>query len=297
MIGAPIRLVTVLCLFCEVSSVQNLRNSSAKDDGKLWASDEDIGAFSGCRSKNPKNVPFKWWGNSHLNFIHIPRAAGTTIESCSKWFSGPESGDRPNWGTMNGRIKGQKKIPGRREKCYGQHLPPSMFPKESNPYADKNANFCVVRHPYDRLVSQFGFVDVMSKKWKYTCDPKSLNDYLLTSLKDVKAGKLFLGDCHFVPQALFVYGSDPKTFATNKNEKWCTHIIKFEHLAPEFNGLMKRSGYGVRLSEAKMSDSRHMGSKEKCRALGPKDLSPEVRKLADEVYKDDFELLGYSKSV
>jgi len=293
MVGAFTKLATALGLFWEVACVQNLRNSSSANQGQLWASDEQIGAFSGCRNKNMKNEPFKWFGNSKMNFIHIPRAAGTTIESCSKWFQG----DRPNWGTMNGRIKGQKKIPGRREKCYGQHLPPAMFPKGSNPYADRASNFCVVRHPYDRLVSQFGFVDVMSMKSKYTCDPQSMNKYLLASLQDVKSGKLFLGDCHFVPQALFAFGSDPKTFKVNRNDKWCTHIIRFEQLAPQFNALMQKTGYGVRLSDAKIDDSRHMGSKEKCRALGPKDLSPEVRKLADEIYKDDFEVFGYSKNV
>jgi hypothetical protein len=294
MVGASsLGLATVCGLFWQVVCLQNLRNSSSGNNGQLWASEEEIGAFSGCRNKNMKNKPFKWFGTGHLNFIHIPRAAGTTVESCSKWFPG----DRPNWGTMNGRIKGMKHIPDRREKCYGQHLPPAMFPAQSNPYSDRASNFCVVRNPYDRLVSQFGFVDVMSMKSKYTCDAKSLNTYLLASLKDVKAGKLFLGDCHFVPQALFNFGYDPKTFAANRNDKWCTHVIRFEHLAVEFNALMAKSGYGVRLSEAKISDSRHMGSKEDCRALGPKDLSPEVRKLANEIYKDDFELFGYSMSV
>lgn len=286
------RLATVLGLLWKVASV-NLRNSSLAKTDTLWASEEEIGAFSGCRSKTPKNKPFKWFGNGHLNFIHIPRAAGTTIESCSKWFPG----DRPNWGTMNGRIKGMKPIPGRREKCYGQHVPPSMFSKTSNPYADRASNFCVVRHPYDRLISQFGFVDTMSKPFKYQCNAQSLNSYLLKSLQDVKSGKFYLGDCHFTPQAMFVFGSNPKTGAVNRNDKWCTHIIRFEQLAVQFNALMSKSGYGVRLSEAKMSDSRHMGSKEDCRALKKSDLSPEVRKLADEIYKDDFEVFGYSKSV
>lgn len=286
------RLAAALGLLLKVASV-NLRNSSIDKDSNLYASEDEIGAFSGCRDKTPKNKPFKWFGNGHMNFIHIPRAAGTTIESCSKWFPG----DRPSWGTMNGRIKGMKQIPGRREKCYGQHLMPSMFPKSSNPYDDRGSNFCVVRHPYDRLISQFGFVDTMSKQAKYHCSPKSLNDYLLKSLQDVKSGKLFLGDCHFTPQAMFVFGSDPKTFAVNRNDKWCTHVIRFEQLAVQFNALMSKSGYGVRLSEAKMSDSRHMGSKEDCRALKKSDLSPEVRKLADEIYKDDFEIFGYPKSV
>jgi len=287
-----VRLLTALGLFWKVASV-SLRNSTSANQGALWASEDEIGAFSGCRDKSAKNQPFKWFGNGQLNFIHIPRAAGTTIESCSKWFRG----DRSNWGTMNVQIKGMKQIPGRKEKCYGQHLPPSMFPKQSNPYNDRASNFCVVRHPYDRLVSQFGFVDVMSKKSRYQCNAKSLNAYLLESLQNVKKGKLFLGDCHFTPQAMFVFGSDPKTFKVNRNDKWCTHVIRFEQLAVQFNALMAKSGYGVRLSEAKMSDSRHMGSKEDCRALKKSDLSPEVRKLADEIYKDDFEVFGYSKSV
>merc|ERR1719159_1873013 len=154
-----------------------------------------------------------WGQKGNLNFIHVPRAAGTTIESCSKFFPA----DRPRWGTMNPSIRGGKKIYGRREKCYGQHVPPALFPKtQTNPYKDHDTNFCVVRHPYDRLISQFGFVNIFSKKGKYSCTPASMNEYLLTQLKIVEKGQMFIGDCHFVPESLFVFGYDPKTMKPNR---------------------------------------------------------------------------------
>lgn len=261
--------------------------------------DKDDKSWSGCRPTkgkigSPESV--KWAPKRRLNFVHIPRDAGTTVESCSRYF--PAS--LAKWGTMNPAIQGGKKIPGRKEKCYGQHVPPAMFPGV-NPYklgaAPSEDNFCVVRHPYERLISQFGFVNIFSRKGKYSCTKDSMNAYLLQELKKVDQGAIFLADCHFTPETLFVFGYDKKTWKYDRSQRWCKHVLRFENFSADFNKLMAEFDYAVQIGDAHKKDGRHMGSKPSCRDLKPSDFSPEVRALADKIYKDDFEEFGYSKTV
>jgi hypothetical protein len=201
---------------------------------------------------------------------------------------------------MNPEIQGMKSIRGRREKCYGQHIPPAMFPQAQQPYLPRKNNFCVVRHPYDRLISQFGWANSFSKASKYHCTPASMNAYLLEQLRLVASGRLFLGDCHFTPEALFVFGYDANTYRSRRDQRWCNHIIRFEHLSEDFNNLMKRFGYAVELGtwgSGDGMDDRHMASADACRDLKASQLSPEVKTLAYRIYKDDFDAFGYSPNV
>merc|ERR1719378_1022204 len=103
--------------------------------------------------------------------------------------------------------------PRKGKKCFIQHLPPALLHaveplQQVYPYG-KGSNFCVVRHPYDRLISQFGFANnQFRKKWgfNYTCNAADLSKYLIERLNFYRAGRFEMEDCHWIPQSYFVYG-------------------------------------------------------------------------------------------
>jgi hypothetical protein len=275
--------------------------SSHGEHGKLVYSPH--AGWSGCRRIEEEEFTGGPAGSEELHFIHIPRTAGTTIESCSPFF--PKGWVR--WGSMNPQLHGAKQIRlgheerrQDRQKCYGQHLPPAMFTRGKHPFLPRKNNFCVVRHPYSRLISQFGWANRFSAAGKYECTAATMNAYLEEHLSVVADGNLFADDCHFAPQALFVFDYDNETYAPRRDHPWCSHLLRFEHLDTDFNHLMKRFGYAVELgtwghSGVGMSN-RHMGSDFACRSMNASQFSPEVKALADRIYKEDFDAFGYSPS-
>jgi len=278
------------------SNVEYMSQAEYSSDADIArASDIDIAsvdAGTGCYK-----VGANWVHRGDLNFIHIPRTAGTVIEYCGKFFPAT----KPQWGSLNKDIKGLKEAGGG-AKCYGHHVPPARLVEDEpdSPYARQGngaSNFCVVRNPYERLISQFGFAMAFYNRRKtMSCTAESMNAYLLHELTVVRTGKRYIADCHFTPQALFVYGYDEKAGKAKRDEQWCKEILHFEHLSKDFNSLMARFGYNVRIDPPppKKEDFHAlMGSQPKCRELSIADLSPEVRALAEEIYQEDFELFQY----
>lgn len=185
--------------------------------------------------------------------------------------------------------------------CYSQHTPPAFLQahqREMNapfPYSDPMSNFCSVRHPYSRMVSQFNYAETYNMKLKngshFKCSVESLNAYLLDRLQDVREGDMGRDDCHFVPHSLYVYGYDVITGRADKSQKWCGHLMHFETAAKDFNLLMTEQGYGLQLEDLH-KNPQHTADNV-CESLRPTDIYPEVIKLIDEVYEEDFELFGY----
>jgi hypothetical protein len=265
-----------------------LRGAS-QDFAKTSDVDSDA-AWAGCQ-----RLPTHQWahGATPLHFIHIPRAGGTSIESCSKFF--PQGTER--WGQENSNLKGLQGLGGK-DGCYRQHVPPSILVDKPGPptvvtNANRQSTFCVVRNPYDRLISQFGFAHIFLGGQK--CSKESMNKYLVEELRKVKAGRPFLADCHFTPQTFFVFGYNNKTHGVDRQQRWCQHALRFDELSKNFNNLMQHFGYPINLQQAKGKDTRHMASTPECRKLSIDDLSPEVVELANEIYKEDFEFLSFKK--
>lgn len=281
-------LALLLCQNAEMVLAVRAGTQNGTAVGALRGTVND-GSWGGCRKQDQSPWSLK---SKPLRFIHIPRTAGTTIESCSGFF--PRG--VPLWGERDEKLRGLQGVGKGKsnDKCYGQHVPPSMLVNSRRSiFEDRTSTFCVVRDPYDRLVSQFGFINLFGTKHKYQCTAESMNTYLLGELQKVHKGRTFLADCHFTPQSLFVFGYDPSTGRANRNQRWCQKILRFDGLAKNFNSFMEQSGYGVRILDAGKKDGRLQGSSPDCRALSTKDLSPEVIALANEIYKDDFETLGF----
>lgn len=222
-----------------------------------------------------KGVP----STGNLSFIHIPRNAGTSIEECSK--AAPE---QERWGHENRALQGMDKNVTR---CYLQHVPPAIKPK---PYAGRDT-FCVVRSPYERAISQLGFVTGFFPK-KHSCNVTHLNSFLRTSLASV-SGRPYGNDCHFLPQTAYVYGWDPKTKTVDRNgPQSCGRVLRHETLSQDFNRTMEERGLPYKLGQQRVSYTQ---SSKDCHKLSVQDLEEDVRRLIEEVYKDDFDLLGYAR--
>lgn len=284
------------------------------DKGEVEA--EELEKLGWSRCKGLAKGPWRPLGD--LRFIHIPRTMGTSIEACdalmpkdlsvTRWS--PAAKKVPDHGSLLHVFPELRHVPNTRQKrttskCYAQHIPPQALLRtvpNFTYYSRNGGNFCVVRHPYDRLVSQFGFARaILPKSWGkgFSCNATDLNRYLKTRLLQVRRGHLELEDCHFLQQSYFVYGYDTLNGRTDRTKKWCDHTLRYEHLGDDFNALMQKYGYGLRfegtLGTKVERDGSAYSSTGDCRLLGPEDLLPHVRRLADELYAEDFELFNYTR--
>jgi hypothetical protein len=224
-----------------------------------------------------------------LVLIHIPRTGGTSIEDCGK----DEVDDIDRWGSRNNDIHVKIFLGKEHGKCWGQHVPPTMAAQLQGVYG-AGETFCVVRHPADRLISEYGFMQSWTKRTNQRCDAETLNQKLVDWMLKVKGVNgsrpyPYSRDCHMIPQAAFVYGWDPVKQQVMPEVKSCKHVLRFESLTQDFNTLMGQKGFPYRLSHKKS-----MPSLAECTTLKKGALYPKTKDLMREVYKQDFELLGYS---
>lgn len=217
-----------------------------------------------------------------LAFVHVPRTGGTTVESCSQ--SAPEA---LRWGVANPAIRGhrEKEV----TKCFLQHAPPSQAPQ----FYEGRDTFCVVRDPYQRAVSQHGFMSMFFPN-KWSCNATSLNAYLRGRLPTL-AKSPYQDDCHLLPQAAYVHRWSAQAKAVDlRGPRGCGNFLRFENLSRSFNATMESYGLPYRLNSLKTISSGTMSSK-RCHELSPRDLEEDVRRLIEEVYRVDFEVLGYPR--
>jgi len=237
------------------------------------------------------NMPFK-----QLALIHNPRTGGTTMEECAI--------DAPHdlrWGRRQARLNTtglpMLKTNGPADFCSRWHTPPNLLPY----YKDKET-FCVVRNPYDRLLSQYGYMckygfdfDDLDGEWKWNPIDKCgnsterMNALLYKVLQKVKSNP-YNFDCHFLPQAAYVWGWDPEKKIVDEGKKHCDNMLRFEPSLPDaFNQLMKEHGYAYHMTDhaagTKTDDSLNV--------LQPQHLSAEVIQLYNDLLDVDFRLLGY----
>lgn len=195
-----------------------------------------------------------------LEFIHIPKNAGTTIENV-----GNEKGVK--WGRMK---------PGHRTHlresaphCTYWHVPPKFFERSAPYYQDPDGAFCVLRDPYARIVSEYKYRNPNSK------DPIRMNRWIEKHLapRYTKNGGL---NCHMLPQHDFVYD--------DLGNKVCRHTLRFDRLTDDFNELTRRYDVDVRLAPGR-KDNKSNDS------LSVDDISEQNKRRIREVYAKDFRLL------
>eukprot|EP00971_Amphidinium_carterae_P272058 5399415-Amphidinium_carterae.1 len=192
-----------------------------------------------------------------LMFLHIPKNAGTTIEELGLQFG-------LKWAGKSADLiqRGLRRY----KNCIWYHVPPSFFPQRGNvsqfyyrgssPWimkgdqskvlkrtadaGQRSATFCILRNPYDRVMSEFKYrlrlggqriadkffpnQDVVAN-----CTPEYMNAYLQQRFRTYHITR-YLDDCHLIPQASWVFGN---------GRQWCTEILDYATLDRDFNNLMQ----------------------------------------------------------
>ena len=227
-----------------------------------------------------------------LQFIHIPKNAGTSIEDYGKahdhrWGASQEwpAGHTPLCALsfqLGMDSEQQSTVDGGGDPW---HVPPRTW-KENGAQPYTMETFCVVRNPYTRIVSEFIYnqqfhragpgadcgVDPLNAWVHDVLDKPALRELSETTPLPAAAGTW---DCHLLPS--WVYTSD------------CNNVLKFETLEAEFGQLMadKLGASGATLPVNNAASCTMLASS----------LDDRARELVRTVYARDFELFGYSTDV
>jgi len=216
--------------------------------------------------------------------MHIPKTGGTLIEEIAL-----ENGVR--WG-MNMDLDGCGRVA---DTCPFWHWPPAWLPKPTI-YDDKEV-FCVVRNPFSRIVSEYRYLvanpdlafDYAGLLEEHGCTEEGLNGFVRSALDRMMNGDTMLQLCHLIPQSTYIWG--PVDEALDEPQRqWCQDILRNEDLDREFDDLMERKGYGLRLEGNRSNEGA-------CTNLSMANLTSESRRLVRAVYFDDFDRLNYSMDV
>mmetsp|Transcript_89671 Transcript_89671/g.231435 ORF Transcript_89671/g.231435 Transcript_89671/m.231435 type:complete len:450 (-) Transcript_89671:6-1355(-) len=234
---------------------------------------------------------YLWGLHGRLMFVHIPKNGGTGIE-----YSGLRH--QINWANEDMSLTVHSAMSDG-SVCGSYHVPPYMWEeslpqwrKWMSPYFGAEL-FCVTRHPYERAVSEYTYLLSSQVDWsmdyvkKYenglgdypSCTKQGLNHFVQTTMHLLLANSTYIDDCHHVPQANYIW--DPS------GRQWCTNILRLDDLQTQFDQLMARHNYLVRLVP------EHTNEANACTNIGTKDLDSQSRALLDKVYAEDFARLGY----
>lgn len=232
-------------------------------------------------------VTCRFGTSGHLEFVHIPKNAGTAVET-----AGLEADIM--WSRFSFSLLGKRHMSDG-NMCNAYHIPPWML--DRSPYKDTTA-FCVTRHPYDRAVSEYTYLLSDLADWSHEfaeeydtglydrepCTARGLNHFVRRTGHLFKRGLKYIDDCHHLPQSQYIWdysGGEP-------GRQICKEVLRLDHLDQGFATLMGKYGYQVVLPK-----KPEFRSADYC-DVSAADLDEESRQLLRELYADDFRLLNYS---
>lgn len=240
-----------------------------------------------------------------LEFVHIPKTGGTAIASIAwdaniTWsichFGIPVNIFRISNNltrcSNDARKHNWPYIP-KPANAPWWHVPShhfEVFFPDHNPYQGADL-FCVVRNPYERIISEHYYIRNDVQKSSETLAKEKLNQIIQQALRRYVPAmhrgdamrkirgndRYFMNSGHYIPQYDFVYD--------DRHRRVIDHVLHFENLTAEFDDLMLRYEIPLRLP-AKMF--RHSEKK-----LGVSDLTKATLELIEAVYSDDFREFGY----
>lgn len=214
--------------------------------------------------------------STQVLFEHIPKTAGTGIEDAAN-----RSDPRLQWGRFVPGGYMQSMPDG--SHCSQHHVPARLLENRMLRDEYRNAKvFCVVRNPYERIVSEYSYrlsVHGVPKHFRQQteCTPDGLNYFVQQALLAYVNGKPFAFDCHLLPQHEYIY---------SEGEQWCNKVLKMEDFPGNFNKLMEENGIEVNLD-----DKKSFSFDQRCPQLSVKDLTPESMHMIEAAYAEDFDFL------
>ena len=196
-----------------------------------------------------------------LKFIHITKNAGTSIENIAKEKT-------ISWGRFDQTFQGKSDFPVEK-----WHLTCNLNPKFDY--------FCVVRNPYDRIISEFhckySNPTLLDSVWS----KESFNKFVQDKIKYCK--KLLVNNFH--PGGHYC----PQYYYINNYTDILIHIIKYENINIEFNDLMK-------LYSIPITFNRH-DNKSSSKFFTTKDFDKVTIDIINDFYEKDFEIFNYTKKI
>lgn len=212
---------------------------------------------------NLKRYKENFENSEKLMFIHIPKTAGTSVETYAKTHN-------IKWGRHVKYPRPVKKV-----SAPYWHIPPKYFNRNNSPYKGKIL-FAIVRNPYERIISEYKYRNEIFPKNKKNVNKKNVNkknlNEFIHNAEIIYDKNNFCFDGHLLPQNEFV---DSKT-----------EILKIENLDKEFSNLMKKYNY----PDKKLGKSFKTSTN-----LSVKDLDRKSINIVNNIYHEDFNNFGYTK--
>ena len=194
--------------------------------------------------------------DKNILFIHVPKTAGTTIETALGGRSKEHLYD------ASGKLPDQI--------VTRQHLFASEYRKYTGDAEYDNLyKFSVVRNPYDRLVSAYHFIS-KNKYVPQKIKNMSFDEFVKATLPMSDIERRYLFDGHLEPQIKYIDEDNIK-------------IFKFEKLKSCFTSLNKK--FGPLVFEHHLKSDRRPWKKY---------YTPELKELVYNFYKEDFDRFGYT---
>lgn len=270
----------------------------------------------------------------HLELVHIPKTGGTAIEIAAArqgipwgfcqfemefipfWLDPPIPDDLPHCPVVSNRTWKNNQIknlfrPIEAWRINVYHTPPCILLQHLNNclYHEK-ALFAVVRHPYDRIQSDFYYwadrrnwtVDSMNEwieqqleplqfmpRWREKipiCTDRAISQNVNVTIHPPgrRPSTFYALGNHLIPQYDFIFGGRPAFFES----RIVHHVLFFDSLAHDFATLMQI----YNLSTVKLP---HRGAPTTANAntLQRSALSEENKKRIQRLYRDDFVVFGF----
>lgn len=210
-----------------------------------------------------------------LKFVHITKCAGVNIEDINT---------KKEWGVFDKEIESMFKSVDYRLWPFW-HVPFQYLKKEQlDEMLEKYDLFTVVRNPYDRIISEYycrwsgpGPNGILEESKNIDEFNRFIRDRLLDVKQKMKNNEKI--HQHYTPQYYY--------FVDKEGNNIIKNVLKFENLSVEFNELMKKYGYEYSLGQKEVTK----------RNFGVLHLSYENISLIREIYKEDFEMFGYSMDI
>jgi len=264
---------------------------------------EDTAFYDAKQRLLAKAIPY---AEERVHYLHVPKTGGGTIEELAREH-GHRWGEDQDWPMLD-----EETMPCVRKNVLDpnhsfhdgfsfHHVPPCFWKmQQRTPWhrltssGHTRTTFCTVRHPYGRAVSAF--------KWRHSqaptswyCSTEQLNQYIQDRLtlmlqrsEDIDQCTLdhSLGydDCHWLPQSMYT----PE----------CDHVLRYESLAADltrYTDSLVASGHlnaRFNFTSEKAGDDISVKHSSTCR-LDVGHLDNSTRQMLNQVYRRDFDTLGY----
>lgn len=246
---------------------------------------------------------------TRLEFLHIPKAAGTAVEQ-----AGAKEGYV--WGVCKFNLYNQilycpplhvnktceASFPGPKRMQDGSfwHLPMDVIKPswkslynsmteenfKAGEHQKKPVFFVVVRNPYERMISEYYYgCKVRNDRRPYCLQNNRNRPEIVNRILDLQLsgpnGRFRGHHTHYIPQHDYVFDKTGKRIVK--------HVLHFENLTSEFNALMKEYSLNISLPEKERKYTKWYGDN-----LSALDLNSTTVRRIEELYGKDFELGNYS---